>query len=501
MHEVVFDLAAESDPLRRLGVHGLWRLLRYGEGSDRYPGVERGPGLAWVLKERQVVLRYRSWSDLSTLMGIMTGDFRDGFAVPPGYEGDPGAAGVYASMRFHQAVMASWFFAQKGQRRSKSTGDKAQVSPCEATASTPENPRYVTMSYTRHVLPQAEDRLKVVDDKTRALGNVVHPAFAEWNKQPVKQGPLDRFLLSFAVLSYVVTKSTQGYVGIGIDLPTFHEADLRHRLWASSQDPKNVLWVDGSDTTACAFVADCLDFPAGSWPMLCDRAIGLYMHGLQLQRGDTGQLHDLLGPALAPRAKNRHIHGTRAIPVRTMKEDARMVPVLGALDVMLDNLAILRPFYAGLEEIATVVRDIRGKVGLWPREAQLLEVLFERMETSMERKVRQRMKTMFGALVRAEKDRFHTTWEDARERARDFAIRIRLQRAARGPDVLMALVQIRERASCRFFDQEEMDWMVKLSERDPQALRALLCVACETRTADAPETTANDHDDSDFQDE
>lgn len=501
MNEVVFDLAVERAPLRRLAIHGLWRLLFHGEGQDRYPGVERVDGLDWRLEDRRVVLQYRSLGDLDRLLGVMTGDLRDGFAVPPGYEGDPGAAGVYASVRFHQAMLGSWLFARKGTRRSKSAQQRSQVSPCEDRSSTAENPRYVTMGFTRHLLPEPGERLVVGADKLQSLGSVVHPAFAMWNNENVRATALDRFLLSFAALSYVVTRATGGPVALGVDLPTFSEADARHRAWASSRDPRNVLWVHGSEWTAAAFLADSLGLPAGFWQVISDRFLGPYAHG---QQGlDLGSLHSVLGSALVPRTRNKLIHATEAIPVQTRMErlgkKGRWVVVTSALDVLLENVRLSRPFYAGLEGLATVVRDTH--VGLWPREQAVLETFFERMETSMERRVRIRMKTMFGALVRAEKDRFGTSWADARERARDYALKVRLRRAARGADLLMALDQIRDRASSSFFDQEEMDWMVTLAERDPEMLRALLCVACETRSnevvPDASDVPATD----DFQDD
>lgn len=552
MNAWTFDLAKETDPIRRLGIHGLWRLLHYGgsgEFSDCYPDVRQSKTLQWEMTDTVITLRWETVDDLNLLMGCQLGDFRRGVGVIPGYETDPDLPGFYATARGHLGITGTYFFSTTGMRRSDSLAPPAKTKGGGETGvdqekrekkeaqkgallaewkamfpgndpttvvknlpkanSTEEEPASLELPVNPHArsrsLPSSSQwtpPMLTAGKKgleSTGYGNVIHPALAKWNAIEIKAYPKDFFVASFSCLSYIYTKAVD-VVGLGMDFPTFSEADAKHQIWASGSKGTCVLWVEGNSRTAAWTIASLLNLPPRTYSVLSPE--GHFLFSPETPKMDVGKVYALVSSGLIPKSKLGEIKSLGSIPVR-VKPDGGILEEF--LDVLLRNLEHGFAWYRDLGGVATIERTAKKSkettVGLRRWERTALQKITERpqspLESEMEQRIAKRMKSLFESLVHANRKHFSLAhpspankWTDpAREKARDFAIRVHLNRAFNRSSILSALSRIRSEVtllspdtSAFFFDDEEFAWLLQRSDENPGEVRSLLIFACEVRS-------------------
>lgn len=565
MNVWTFDLLKEANPIKRLGIHGLWRLLHYGSGrfADYYPEIRKSATLDWTLTDTSVTLRFESAADLNRLLSCQLGDFRYGVGVLPGYQPEPGRTGFYATARAHQGTcylkdgnFPGHFSVKKGTRRSESllppkpvaedTEEtekerekreakaafyldwKAQFGrePVQAvdhlpkSSSTEEKPTSLEIKISPHA--RSKNTIAIEEGKrgfkSDTFSSTHHPAYSQWNLHAVKGEADELFIVAFSCLSYVHTLASGGLLALGIDLPTFAEADEKHRLWGADQDPRNVLWVDGGTRTATWLIAAVLDLPARTYSVLSPD--GPFLFFPDAPGRDISQVYRALSGALSPRDKAGEIKGTQGVPTQTRikrkKETEEEEKLAYAIDAIVHNLEHGFAWYRDLAGVATVLR-LNNMTGLYPAEREALRRITERpyssLESPMEQQIATRMKSLFESLVKAYHAHFSLPqtqdgWERARDKARDFAIRVHLNRAFNRETIFSSLSRIHAESGnfVPFFNADEFAWLLKRTEENPGEVRSLLIFACEVRSPAkkkdaAPDTAATTDGDTAADDE
>lgn len=313
-----FDLKNEADPVRRGAIHGLWRLLHYGEGDDRYPGVKQENGLSWTITgDSRIEIRFTDPMSLNALMQCQMGDFRDGLAVPPGYEGnvnheDAYATGIYCTLQgaFKSMAGASRGTSLSGKKDETQAWVKAHGhQPVTAIACGHEytklqNGEWVTVAFSLTVNPwkwdqnlriwdppglnEAEDSegepvlnpetgepvMKVTKGGWKKTGSVaIHPALAKWNDKAIKMDPQSLFLLSFGCINFIACSVSTAAVGLSPDGPDFSSVDVYHKRWIRNPllktchlDARTALWA----------VAAVVELPKGSYPWCGKESFGIF---------------------------------------------------------------------------------------------------------------------------------------------------------------------------------------------------------------------------------
>lgn len=528
MTEWTFDLAQETNPIKRLGIHGLWRLLNYGSGkyADYYPDVRQSATLRWEIGPTRVKLYWETVDDLNRLMGCQLGDFRNGVGVVPGYQPERDKPGFYATARSHLGICGTYFFAMRGGRRSESLappkpakeGEALSAKDAEkkakkealyrtflaangepvrkvahlpATNSTEAKPSFVEITVSPHVRSTEPPALEAAKRGLAAgtFGSVYHPAFAKWNDSAVKGYPEELFIVSFSCLSYVFTQATSGTVGVGIDFSTFVDADAKHELWAADNDPRGLLWVDGDSRTAAWFIAAVLCLPPRTYSVLTPE--GALLFSPVAPTRNAVQVYAALSAAVLPRDKGGLLRGAAGIPTR-MHADGKTV-LSFAIDALVRNIEHGFAWYRDLEGVATVAR--MGGTGLYPRERDVLRRITENLEDPMERLISDRMKAIFESLVKQYHSHFGLGpkgWDVARDKARTFAIKTQLNRAFNRQTILSALSRIYAESGnyVPFFTPDEYDWLLRRTAENPGEVRSLLIFACEVRAPKEHAATA-----------
>lgn len=510
MEILIFDLLTLRDPLLRAGLFGLWRVLKYGEHDDNYPGVKQTENLQWELGETTIKLTFRSFRDLIPLMRDMLGHFPHGIANPPGYESNPLASGFYMTLRVHQALFA-YFRKKSGGARSESFAlPKEEQKKAEkeqkilawrkrfrnepitevATLLMPKRkeddkdepfklettPRMHCPEFPPEDLFMEEGKVK----KSVGMKVVFHPACMAWRNKKIWKDPFDAFLIYFSCLSYVYTcngKDSDGkdtYVGVAVDADTFTEADRYHRGWASSTEIMRIVTVWGDETMACWFIAAALGLPERTYLTLTPRGAGMFTP---------------IAPAHPQTAVYEALRGmVRAVDVNEMLWTVDRIPIRkgknppSATERLVSNLADGATWCRGIEGALTVEKKgPDGKVyeGLSKRDKESLARVARILGGPMEKQVMQRMSKLYGSLIIHYKEHFGVGWPTARKKAMNFAVKSRLNGAHHRSTLLGAINEIRQEADSRVtFSQEESDWLIQHAGENPEDVRSMLILAC-----------------------
>jgi len=500
----VFDLGSETSVHRRLGLHGLWRLLHHGENDEHFPNVVQSDTLRWTLTDTTVTIDWETPDDLNRLMGCQLGDFRQGIGCPPGYATDPDEPGFYATARAHQGICGTYFSVMKGGRRSESMslpkdakkkGAKeakiaawraafghepiTQVDNLPAAWSTEDEPRNVELKVTPHMRSDQAPEVPVTSKGAlakRTYSSVFHPALAKWNNTAVKASGEDLFLVSFACLAYVFTLSSDGFVGLGLDLDTFPETDRLHRRWCRS---RSILKVSGDPRAACWVIAASLGLPERTFDTLTPGGGGPFRPAAPAH--GTQRAYNALGAMISPAAKSRELWRTAAVPVRVLSDGHTNY----VLDALVRNLEHGFAWYRDLGGAATVTRHVgrpNEMHGLYPSESIVLTNLCSTMETTMEKQVRRRMNELFHSLARHYREHFGCSTGDAYDRARRFALHTHLNRAFNVATIMGSITSIQKESGYFIrFTEDEVDWLSLRARENPAEVRSLLCIACTTK--------------------
>lgn len=537
MNRLYFDLTREQNPLLRLGAHGLWALLTHGVGSkygDRYPEVEQSETLSWELTDTTITLHYESVDDLNRLMMSVLGDFRDGVAVPPGWSGDLSIPSAYPLSRFHSATVS--YFAPdraKGRRRAYSLGngknpgdDKKWASwraahPGRVLRSTIEtcnkiktdsdgNPIPYPVSFTPYEMSPA-NRLHLkannsgIPNKMQEGMGSFHPALGKWNENAIDMPFEDLFLVSFSCASYVYTLSDEGKnfsdkkalpVGIGIDAPTFAEADELRRRWTALSDNPYLIRVWSNDHTALWMMSATLDLPDRTYQTLTCRGPGQFRPATVTHK--TQFVYGLFRSQPMTRlAMGGVLAGLGSVSLRRIMSGGKKYRTT-LHDVVLRNLERGDSWARGLDDLT------RTNPELSRFQRRIFTYMADNLGDPMELEIIRQMNWNYNSLVR----KFHDEdpnkdWDKARKRAQDF-FKIHLSHAYSMGDIILGIQSIKDlHPNAPGLTEAQWEWVTNTAKADPDLVRGLLLAGRayqnpkKAKGSDGPETDTSDDEDTD----
>ncbi len=461
MNTWIFDLGQVADPLHRAGVHGLWRHLQYGTQRPR-------DTCTWRLTDTSITLEWADVDDLNWLMSEMVGDLTPGFCVPPGYPKDVNDPTIYATILAHKGI-TQHFFAKRGAARSRSTGEAASVESAEAPWSTEEKPARLKLCYTQHKPhtepPYLDKKTKKgveILDPVQGLGTVYHPMVAQWNMKDQVCSPEVKFILAFSCLAhaFMIDASSGETCGLAVDLPTFSEADIRHRMWQ-----QDCVFRASSPEVARWALSAALDLPPATYVFVSP-----------------------LGSTFVSITKEE---ATRFYPI--LREGMRLRDGLKAIRC-LEHIEVL-PENSERDAFTYILRNVKQQrawytdvlpVDSYPRTRDLFTRMFTKEANAMEEQIARKMSRIRFILSQKYMERYGCDKKKAFERADSMIINVNLNRARNRSALLESLANITREAETGF-NGEEMDWILETTKTRCGEVRSLLILACSTFYFKAPE--------------
>jgi hypothetical protein len=500
-----YDLETTVDPLLRLGIHGLYRLLKHSqEDPDNFPNVKHSETLRWGVTDTVVAIQWETVDDLHLLLDNMLGSFVEGLGINPGYPAQD--VGSYATAMTHTAILSTVFSgSMRGPKRALSLNSNSPTGKARQHRFYVDNPAVSLRENVAELFWGNTDKPIVMkfspmtntwDDpvsksprtrlglRTTAKGKVagnqsptgsVHPSLLRWNNVAAKLPAEDYFAMAFSCLAYVYTQSrTAGVIGVGIDMSTFEEADRIHQRYftvSSSQGLLTETWSD-PDTTAHSLMAH-LRLPANrSYNVLVKPDGDAYAHDLFFDKTLADQLYNLLQAAFM-RSKDSKGLLVRmdSTPVKGFRKGGRFECTKDLLSVVRTNLHTGRPWYAGLSAIANL------REGEWaPYHATTLTTVAETLETPMEEAIRNiGRKMIYGVMLTFKHKGF--AQNRAYDKAREFVVKSNLRRAKGRESLFEAIARIQDKGSVLMSD-EECRLLDEAMKKDSLLLKDLLISGC-----------------------
>lgn len=464
-----YRLETEHDPLQRVGIHGLWRHLTY-------RAAQLPAGVTWEAGSTELRVSWTDLAGLNELVDSSLGEFEHGLAEAPGYATAPGDLGMYATALAHVAITAELFnpASANARRRSKSLADKATRKAWQEA-----HPAQVVMESVAlleradgkpvrlRVSPHSRWGRKKTVDLKKADPGVFHPVVAKWNEYPPKVGLRERLPLAMSCHGYAYARCRDGLVAVGLDLPTFEDADTLHRrhgLRVVEATRLGMLWyvMSGPQVAAMALLGH-LHAPRGVYPVYAKT--GGRVGTFDVRRTDKAD--GLVG------------RFTDALAAGLIDEDpGGVLRRLGSMAVPGGRGTIHDLVLANIERGLFWGRGLGTVDPPKPWERHALETLVMAMETPMENALQTAMR---GLVVRMALDYQETGYQDPWAKAIEYA-RIRLNRAGNARMVQQALAEIVQEAGRGFTMPIQQEINARLGA-DPLALRDLLLLGCYRRQA------------------
>lgn len=280
---------------------------------------------------------------------------------------------------------------------------------------------------------------------------VYHPMVSQWNSKTISVDPQTKFVLAFACLAHIFTRGgDKDIIGLGLDAPTFSEADEFHMRWMDSP------LLGATDHTVAVWgMATLLDLPPGTY----------------VQTNELGSSYVVLS--------EDDIKGIYPILREGMggHDGARMVKMLSHVQIpanrdaytqILQNVHLKRTWYTGVHPLDS-----------YPRTREAFTNIFYGVSSPMEHQIAASMSKIRSALAAQYGKRYGLDIKRSFDRADNLILNVHLNRARNRPALLKALATITQEAG-RGFSSEEMDWILTRSEKHPSELQSLLILACTT---------------------
>lgn len=500
MNTWTFDLTQTVDPILRLGLHGLYRLL-HGVDTDSeqatlYSLVKRSATLQWNLTDTTIALHWESPEDLNILLRCQLGTFPDGIGVPPGWCSDPALPSFYATARAHSGIV-SYFSAKKGARRSRSLGPDAtgelELNWIKVHGKHPvrkvdnvqkmRGGRNVEQSVTPHnwapqECPQLSTNKKGRLEEMQSGGFALHPSWSQSNQIGVKVPAQHAFVGSFSCLSYVfffagTGKEEFSAVGLGLDAATFPAALNLHRKWSNRGPSKSLLSVRSHTHTAFWLVAALLDLEDRVYATLTGGGPGYFRpHSIQAA---NSLVYELLRQTLAPEDVKGTLYRLRTVPTRVCADDV----VESVHDVLLRNLERGDSWYRSLGNVLSALR--RKNTVAKPWQQDVLHILNSTLGDSMEQQIIHRMaKNVKRMIIMQQQENPGSDWDGSTKKVYQ-KVSLWLGHAFTAADIMSGLYTMGQHLNGPVLQESEANWIAQLASRDPSLARSLLLLGCVSR--------------------
>jgi len=488
-----YDLATLEDPILRLGIHGLGRLLSM-EGNDLYPMVKQSDHLKWKLTDTSIEITFNTLEDLNPLLHGMVGSLPDGVIIPPGYPSEPQSKRFYITGMAHSSIASLFSAGPSTPRRTKATKKRLTFDLYTYTDWKTKQEKTATRSVAIHQLdPGRPLTLKEVKGKV-SMTAASHPTYAQWNKKAVLLPTQDAFLAAFSCLGYAYTLCNDGYFGLGIDRPTFSEADDNHRMHHGDADRPELSRLYGIDAgydVAAVALAIHIDLPDVRPYHVLTPTGNRHLNWT----ADADTFRHAVGAATSILNRRKEQIQISSAPLRIYKKENSKIKVT-VLDQVFLNVQIGRPWYADLQDLVTCSEFQNGQA----RYKSLLSHFTHQMEENhpMERKIRQQMNRLYVIAAHA---LGHNGKPDY-DKAASEVVSARLQTAVTPTLINTALWEIGQLIRCKsddprhrsvtIFSNDVLDALAEMMKKNPLHVQSLLILACMTYADKEPTTKSDD---------
>lgn len=518
MQTWTYRLNHTFDVVLRNGIHGFWRFL-----VKRDPKPQPTATCYWEVSPNTITLHWKSLDDLNALWDQMVAIHR-GIIIPPGYESNISSHSIYVTVRSHNFI-GSYFRAMKGAARTRSVGLPAsEPSLAKATArldsgevpnplkgediqvilaadhqdliagmvrsvgpSFRKDSKPLTVSVTPHftletlrgvsartppTLEVKTSRAKVESAKT---GVVVHPVFNRWNNESVERSPQDVFVMFFSAYAYACVNSDEGAVGVGLDFPTFEEADKYHSL----HNDKVLHQVQGKPEVAALALLTNLRCPKGRTYNIvaADSVFDLHFANGK----EDVNLHNSIQAALVSVDDKDTVREMQSMVLRDLGKKTIKV-----YDQLARNVKRCQPWYSDLQPM----ENGSARMSLFPSQRGLLLSIEKEFATEREKRVQTAIRALYGKLYRAYRQR---GVDPIRALERTNVDLIHGFYRARTPGALFEVVAKAGRTigGVTILSVEDLEAFKMLVESDPRSARSILMLACQTYNFPKVEKTEN----------
>jgi len=546
---LTYDLTTCSDPLVRLGIHGLWRVLHYAgveEYAHLYPKLVQSPNLSWTLTDTGIEINAKTPEDLAVILKSMIGDMPQGIVVPPGYptHSDVGTE-FYLTGATHTAI-TGFLFPNSKSGRTKSLGGflkikEGKVHPddvggltvkknavsvmdlmCKLKGINPSNliqkvsgalrangkspiEQKVTTHCSDPVLGKSVLFKSLADQMVGTLvqankGDVTrpistsgpfHPLCGRWENKSIRMPFTDAFAVYFSAFGYVYTECTDGFIGVGMDFPTFKEADKYHRIHIGDFQGKIkegfLSRVNGASHIAAFVLLTHLECPTNrTYPIVSMN--GKYQTAWDFHfkggagEGLYGKFQAALDAGMEYEDAQRTLLILRLLPLESYGDKSRSV-----YDQVYQNLSYGMDWHHNLSKVAFLKRKTRGEwhKGLFIDETKVLQALVTIMQNDNEKLILDAGQRLFLSAAREYDKQGYR--EGKYDRAREFMVKVNLARAIGKGSLLEALWRVQMFAKCPL-STDVMDAIHDMSDSNPRGLKNLLILGAYSYT---PKTASN----------
>jgi len=486
-----YDLSTLTDPIPRLGLHGLWRLL-VTEGDELYPLVKQSDRLRWKITNTTLEITFGTLDDLKPLLHGMVGSLPDGVIIPPGYPRDPQSKRFYVTGMAHSAIASLFSAGASTPRRTKATKKRVSFDLYTYTDWTTKQEKTATRSVSIHTTgPGKPLSFKEVVKGKVSMNAAFHPSYSQWNKKGVRLPTQEAFLTAFCCLGYTYALCNEGYFGLGIDRPSFTEADLHHRMnHGDSSNPSltRLYGIDAGFDVAAVALAIHVDLPDDRPYHVLAPTGDRYLNWT----ADSDTFKYAVGAStsiLGRREEQTHIS---SIPLRIFKKGEDSKIRITVLDQVFLNVQAGRPWYADLRDLVTC-SEFQDRREMY---ASRLTHFTRQMEATkpMEKKLRLQMHSLYVAAALALGSKDNPNWEKANAEV----ILSRLQSAVTPMlirraiwEVILLVQRKSDSSKSPLFTMDVQDYLNERLKKDPVDVQSLLIFSCMTYGEKKKDDTAS----------
>lgn len=549
---LVYDLKACADPLTRLGIHGLYRLLHFAglpKFAHLYPRLKQSATLKWSLDETSITIDAATPEDLGVIVGSMFSSMPHGVVILPGYPSVPNIdVRFYLTALTHTAITGALFKSGKSGRTrsfespleikdgkvhpddaaglSLSDGKvKAEDLVCKLKGTDPNSLiRQVTgctnsggKSIERKVTPHCPDaklgKSVLFASLEEALPNALvnngynlqrpvklagvhHPLCATWENKSIEMPFPNAFAVTFSALAYVYTSCSDGFLGVGLDLPTFKEADKFHRyhiLGFEKSIKEGFLYhVHGNADVAAFTLLTHLECPANRiYPVVASNGDGKdatvsawdFYYRTGPGYGLYAKFQQALDGGMEYEDVKRTLRVLRLVPL-AVKGSPKDNKFRSVYDQVLQNLNYGMAWHHDLSQVAflsrTLAKDKTKQIeGLLPLEGQALTLLVQTMQSDKEKKILEAANRLLGAVANQ-----YDHYQDKYDRAREFMVKSHLAKAVGKTSLLDALWRVMIFGEF-IMPTDTLTLITEEAERNPREVKNLLILGACTYTPKA----------------
>lgn len=502
-----YDLMQITDPHLRLGLHGLWRMLHYCQDPNYAHHYDVPTGLKWeIVSDTKIEITFEEEKDIVALVAAMLGRTEHGLLVPPGYSDEPNSPAIYFTGLAHKGISQCFMGSPVAASRSWSLSNqekKDKPSNLEIFRKThPDDDIWYSVGTATFTDRKGKVKSRAIkfsphttDPKLRKPLNPfktsagpLHPAFKKLNNMNIAFSPEDKLLLAFVPIAFLYVSTGDCMVGLGVDLPTFSEADLYHSRCQNGKT-KVLRYVSGTPDLAVVALATHHDLPLNrTYQATVSTGPSFFPF---LFTGKQEKLYQAIRGSISWDDTQKTIKALRDVPVLSVGKNT-----YSALDVLRRNMSLGLPWSLGF----TAIPGVKNWYGF---NSTILQIIIDALETPMEQQYREQIQRA----LRWRQQWHHQNgrdnpWDRARQ---DFTLAFRNAKSRTG--AMSAIAQIVEmvgQTKGRFmkdgkpqgelrtyqpFTAEVLDFVMTTAATDPTNLHSLTILALYARSKKAEKAT------------